>query len=57
MTSVPKQTNAVFSLRDPTEVSSVVQLVLLYIFDECAQCSQVKKFLKLLVKWKKLETS
>ncbi|CAL9077323.1 unnamed protein product [Musa acuminata var. zebrina] len=36
VTSVPKQTNAVFSLRDPTEV---------------------KKFLKLLVKWKKLETS
>lgn len=57
MTSVPKQTNAVFSLRDPTEVSSVVQLVLLYIFDECAQRSQVKKFLKLLVKWKKLEAS
>ncbi|CAL9757803.1 unnamed protein product [Musa acuminata subsp. burmannicoides] len=57
VTSVPKQTNAIFSLRDPTEVSSVVQLVLLYIFDECAQRSQVKKFLKLLVKWKKLETS
>ncbi|KAJ8513246.1 hypothetical protein OPV22_003680 [Ensete ventricosum] len=36
VTSVPKQTNAVFSLRDPTEV---------------------KKFLELLVKWKKLEAS
>lgn len=62
MSSVPKETNSFYSLRDPSEVKILLYikifrsaLICYEILTRLTNATQVQEFLLSLVRWKKLE--